>query len=161
MISDSHDENDRETIWYSLNINSRQKVLDYRKLKIYELQVKKCNILKCMSQYLRLMSLKMRWPWIWATFGNQTTLSRYFLSVVTEIDFRLEFFWVSSFSQKRNSCSSITIHSNHLNTLVEWLSNRYANVVWPDTPPVPVTTCAESDIESTSLACWAMANTSS
>ena len=25
-----------------------------------------------MSQYLRIMSLKMRWPWIWATFGIQT-----------------------------------------------------------------------------------------
>ena len=37
-----------------------------------ELQVKKCNIMKCMSQYLRIMSLKMRWPWIWATFGIQT-----------------------------------------------------------------------------------------
>ena len=28
--------------------------------------------MKCMSQYLRIMSLKMRWPWIWATFGIQT-----------------------------------------------------------------------------------------
>ena len=27
--------------------------------------------MKCMSQYLRIMSLKMRWPWIWATFGIQ------------------------------------------------------------------------------------------
>ena len=25
-----------------------------------------------MSQYLRMMSLKMRWVWIWATFGIQT-----------------------------------------------------------------------------------------
>ena len=31
--------------------------------------------MKCMSQYLRIMSLKMRWPWIWATFGIQTTIS--------------------------------------------------------------------------------------
>ena len=28
-----------------------------------------------MSQYLRIMSLKMRWPWIWATFGIQTNIS--------------------------------------------------------------------------------------
>ena len=28
--------------------------------------------MKCLSQYLRIMSLKMRWPWIWATFGIQT-----------------------------------------------------------------------------------------
>ena len=28
--------------------------------------------MKCMSQYLRIMSLKMRWPWIGATFGIQT-----------------------------------------------------------------------------------------
>ena len=28
--------------------------------------------MKCMSQYLRIMSLKMRWPWIWAAFGIQT-----------------------------------------------------------------------------------------
>ena len=28
--------------------------------------------MKCMSQYLRMMSLKMRWLWIWATFGIQT-----------------------------------------------------------------------------------------
>ena len=33
---------------------------------------KKCNIMKCMSQYIRIMSLKMRWVWIWATFGIQT-----------------------------------------------------------------------------------------
>ena len=31
--------------------------------------------MKCMSQYLRIMSLKMRWPWIWATFGIQTMLT--------------------------------------------------------------------------------------
>ena len=30
--------------------------------------------MKCMSQYLRIVSLKMRWPLIWATFGIQTTL---------------------------------------------------------------------------------------
>ena len=34
---------------------------------------KKCNIIKCMSQYLRIMSLKMRWLWIWASFGIQTS----------------------------------------------------------------------------------------
>ena len=28
--------------------------------------------MKCISQYLRIMSLKMRWPGIWATFGIQT-----------------------------------------------------------------------------------------
>ena len=28
--------------------------------------------MKCLSQYLRIMSLKMRWVWIWATFGIQT-----------------------------------------------------------------------------------------
>ena len=33
---------------------------------------KKCNIMKCMSQYLRIMSLKLRWVRIWATFGIQT-----------------------------------------------------------------------------------------
>ena len=33
--------------------------------------------MKCMSQYLRIMSLKMRWPWIWATFGIQTKLCQY------------------------------------------------------------------------------------
>ena len=33
---------------------------------------KKCNIMKCLSQYIRMMSLKMRWARIWATFGIQT-----------------------------------------------------------------------------------------
>ena len=28
--------------------------------------------MKCMSQYIRIMSLKMRWVRIWATFGIQT-----------------------------------------------------------------------------------------
>ena len=27
--------------------------------------------MKCLSQYIRMMSLKMRWVWIWATFGIQ------------------------------------------------------------------------------------------
>ena len=31
MVSDSRDENDRETVWYGLNMNSRRKVLDLRK----------------------------------------------------------------------------------------------------------------------------------
>ena len=62
----------RETEWYGLNINSRQKVLDYRKFKILDLQEKKCNIMKCMSQFIRIMSLKMRWVRIWATFDIQT-----------------------------------------------------------------------------------------
>ena len=42
----------------------------------FKKQVKKCDIIKCMSQYLRIMSLKMRWPWIWATFGIQTVVLR-------------------------------------------------------------------------------------
>ena len=33
---------------------------------------KKFDIIKCLSQYLRIMSLKMTWVWIWATFGIQT-----------------------------------------------------------------------------------------
>ena len=43
-------------------------------IKVLKIRItsKKCNIMKCMSQYLRIMSLKMRWPWIWATFGIQT-----------------------------------------------------------------------------------------
>ena len=28
--------------------------------------------MKCMSQYNKIMSLKMRWPWIWASSGIQT-----------------------------------------------------------------------------------------
>ena len=61
----------RETEWYGLNIKSRRKVFDFKKLKKKGITSKKCNIMKCMSQYLRIMSLKMRWPWIWATFGIQ------------------------------------------------------------------------------------------
>ena len=48
-------------------------------------QVKKCDIIKCMSQYLRIMSLKMRWPWIWATFGIQTPCRGPALSFLSQL----------------------------------------------------------------------------
>ena len=41
--------------------------------------------MKCMSQYLRMMSLKMRWPWIWATFGIQTIVASWTIIVVMHI----------------------------------------------------------------------------
>ena len=59
-------------IWLEYEFKTRGTWLE-KVLKI-RITSKKCNIMKCMSQYLRIMRVKMRWPWIWANFGIQTQL---------------------------------------------------------------------------------------
>ena len=52
--------------------------------------------MKCMSQYIRIMSLKMRWPCIWATFGIQTY--KYGIKVPRNVEEALEIDKVTSTS---------------------------------------------------------------
>ena len=63
-------------IWLEYKFKKKGTWLD--KFLILDLQVKKCNIMKCLCQYIWIMSLKMRWPWIWATFGIQTLSSCFY-----------------------------------------------------------------------------------
>ena len=48
--------------------------------KVFNMRLKrkKFNLKKCMSQYIRIMSLKMRWVWIWAIFDIQTKYATVF-----------------------------------------------------------------------------------
>ena len=57
-----------------------------------------------------------------------TSLNIYFLRVLTEISCSFVLVRVSSFLQKINSSSPVTIHSSHLNTLVDRLSSMYSKM---------------------------------